>query len=157
MAAGRFGSTHPRPRLSLSSTGWARTVAAVYQAVAARKVRGSVGIRFQELFHSPRRGAFHLSLVFTRAHRDQHVLDVKQLGTLIFARVTNDQGLDEEWVDLRSAPHAKARAAFCPDHHSSSRAESPRTAHANRGGSHPCCIGAAIRAPRLCRLLGLWL
>jgi hypothetical protein len=30
---GQIGSTHP-----LSATGWARTVAAVYQAVAARKV-----------------------------------------------------------------------------------------------------------------------
>ena len=49
MAAGRFGSTHPRPRLSLSSTGWARTVAAVYQAVAARKVRG-LGRRYRCLF-----------------------------------------------------------------------------------------------------------
>jgi hypothetical protein len=33
---GQIGSTHP-----LSATGWARTVAAVYQAVAARKVLGS--------------------------------------------------------------------------------------------------------------------
>jgi len=30
---GQIGSTHP-----LSATGWARTVAAVYQAVAVRKV-----------------------------------------------------------------------------------------------------------------------
>jgi hypothetical protein len=50
---------------------------------------------------------------------------------------------------------AETRAAFRPDHHSLSRAESPRTAHSSRGSSHTCCIGAAIRAPRLCGLLGL--
>jgi hypothetical protein len=34
----------------------------------------------------------------TRAHRGQRAVDFKQLGTLIFARVANDQGLDAEWV-----------------------------------------------------------
>ena len=66
-----FASPPPRKGLSLPQT---MTPGPIMQKVRRHPTRGLrllVGIRFQELFHSPYRGAFHLSLtvlVHYRSH-----------------------------------------------------------------------------------------
>jgi hypothetical protein len=62
-------------------------------------LRPLVGIRFQVLFHSPRRGSFHLSLTVLVHYRLPEVFSLGRWSSLLPTRFLVSRGTQGHWQE----------------------------------------------------------